>query len=89
MSVDSDIQHLVVFVTMEMFVLWADHISMRAEWKCVLMIHGGQCVMTLGTMLMPLLSASSLDLHIPGVCSFSLFSMLIANSNCINTFFTM
>ena len=64
-----DIQLLVVFVTMEMFVLWVDHISMRAEWKCALMIRGGQCVMTLGTVLMPLLSASSLDLHIQDVCS--------------------
>ena len=48
---------------MEMFVLWEAPISMRVEWKCASMTSGGQCVMTCGTALMLLWSASSWDMH--------------------------
>ena len=48
---------------MEMFVWWEAPISMRVEWRCASMTSGGQCVMTLGTPLMLLLSASSWDMQ--------------------------
>ena len=37
---------------------------MKVEWKCASMTSGGQCVMTPGTTLMLLWSASSWDMHI-------------------------
>ena len=48
---------------MEMFALWEAPIRMRVESKCVSMTSGGQCVMTPGTALMLLLSASNWDMH--------------------------
>ena len=50
-------------VPMVMFVWWEAPISMRVEWRCASMARGGQCVMTSGTALMPLWSASSWDIH--------------------------
>ena len=50
-------------VHMVMCVWWEAPISMRVEWRCALMTSGGQCVMTTGTLLMPLWSASSWDMH--------------------------
>ena len=50
-------------VHMVMFVWWEAPISMRVEWSCASMTSGGQCVMTPGTALMLLLSASSWDMH--------------------------
>ena len=37
---------------------------MRVEWRCASMISGEQCVMTCGTALMLLWSASNWDMHI-------------------------
>ena len=48
---------------MEMFVWWEAPISMRVEWRCASMKPGEQCVMTPGTTLMLLWSASSWDMH--------------------------
>ena len=48
---------------MEMFVWREAPISMRVEWRCVSMTSGGQCVMMVGTVLMPVWSASSLVMH--------------------------
>ena len=48
---------------MEMFVWWEAPISMRVEWRCASMTSGGQCVMTPGTALMLLWSASSLNMR--------------------------
>ena len=36
---------------------------MRVEWSCASMTSGGQCVITPGTAMMPLWSASSWDMH--------------------------
>ena len=44
---------------MEMFVWWEALISMRVELRCASMTSGGQCVMTPGTALMLLWSASN------------------------------
>ena len=44
---------------MEMFVWWEAPISMKVEWRCVLMTSGGLCVMMVGAVLMPVWSASS------------------------------
>ena len=52
---------------MEMFVWWEAPISMRVEWRCASMISGGQCVMTPGTTLMLLWSASNWDMHMQEV----------------------
>ena len=52
-----------VTVLMEMFVWWEAPISMRVEWRCASMTSGGQCVMTFGTALMLLWSASNWDMH--------------------------
>ena len=49
---------------MEMFVWWEAPISMRVEWRCASMNSGGQCVMTTGTALMLLLSASNWDMEV-------------------------
>ena len=49
---------------MEMFVLWEAPISMRVEWRCASMTSGGQYVMTAGTPLMLLWSASSWDMQL-------------------------
>ena len=46
-------------VLMEKFVWWEGPIGMKVEWRCVSITSGGQCVMTDGIALMPLLSASS------------------------------
>ena len=56
---------------MEMFVWWEAPISMKVEWRCASMISGGRCVMMAGTQLMPLLSASSWDMHTLEVSGFS------------------
>ena len=49
---------------MVMFVWWEEApISMRVEWRCASMTSGGQCVMTFGTALMLLWSASNWDMH--------------------------
>ena len=48
---------------MEIYGLSEDQTSMRVEWRSVLIISGGQCVMIAGTTLMPLWSASSWDMH--------------------------
>ena len=53
----------VASVHMVMFVWWEAPISMRVEWRCASMTSGGQCVMTSGTALMLLWSASSWDTH--------------------------
>ena len=53
----------VATVPMVMFVWWEASISMRVEWRCASMTSGEQCVMTTGTALMPLSSASSWDMH--------------------------
>ena len=37
-------------------------ISMKEEWRCVLLTSGEQCVVTLGTVLMQLRSASNWDM---------------------------
>ena len=37
--------------------------SKRVEWRCASMTSGGQCVMTYGTPLTPLWSASSWDMQ--------------------------
>ena len=50
-------------VPMVMFVWWEAPINMRVEWSCASMTSGGQCVMTPGTAMMPLWSASSWDMH--------------------------
>ena len=47
---------------MEMFVWWEAPIAMRVEWRCASMTSGEQCVMTPGTALMLLWSASSWDM---------------------------
>ena len=47
---------------MEMFVWWEALISMKVEWRCASMTSGEQCVMTTGTTLMLLWSASNLDM---------------------------
>ena len=60
----------VVFVHMEMFVWWEAPISMRVEWRCASMTSGELCVMTSGTILMLLWSASSLDMHTLEVSTF-------------------
>ena len=49
---------------MVMFVWWEAPISMRVEWRCASMTSGEQCVMTSGTALMRLWSASIWDMHI-------------------------
>ena len=54
---------LLATVLMEMFVWSEALISMRVEWRCALMINGGQCVIITGTALMPLWSASNWDMH--------------------------
>jgi len=38
-------------------------ISMRVEWRSVLITSGGQCVMITGTTLMPLWCADNWDMH--------------------------
>ena len=38
-------------------------VSMRVEWRSVLITSGGQCVMITGTTLMPLWSVNSWDMH--------------------------
>ena len=48
---------------MAMFVWWEAPVSSRVEWRCASMISGGQCVMTVGTVLMQLWSASSWDMQ--------------------------
>ena len=45
-------------------------ISMKEEWRCVLLTSGEQCVVTLGTALMQLLSARILDMLSLMVCCF-------------------
>ena len=50
-------------VLTEMFVWLEAPISMRVEWRCASMTSGGQCVMTPGTTLMLLWSASNWDMH--------------------------
>jgi len=50
-------------VLMEMFVWWEALISMRVEWRCASMTSGEQCVMTAGTVSMPLWSANSWDMQ--------------------------
>jgi len=54
----------VATVLMEMFVWWEAPISMRVEWRCASMTSGELCVVTSGTALMLLLSASSWDLEV-------------------------
>ena len=49
----------VTTVLTEMFVLWEAQISMREEWRCASMTSGAQCVITIGTSMMPLWSANS------------------------------
>ena len=39
-------------------------ISMKEEWRCVLLTSGEQCAVTLGTAMMQLLSASNWDMLI-------------------------
>jgi len=46
-------------VFMGMFVWWEVPIPMRVEWRCASMTSGEQCVMTVGTVLMPVWFASS------------------------------
>ena len=53
----------VATVLMEMFVWWEAPINTRAEWRCASITPGGQCVMTPGTTLMLLWSASNWDMH--------------------------
>ena len=53
---------MVVFATMEMFVLLMDPTSMRAEWRCASVISGELSVIMAGTQLMLPLSASSWDM---------------------------
>ena len=53
----------VATVHMVTFVWWEAPISMRVEWRCASMTSGGQCVMTAGTTLMQLWSASNWDMH--------------------------
>ena len=53
----------VATVPMVIFVWWEASISMKVEWRCASMTSGGQCVMTLGTVLMLLWSASNWDTH--------------------------
>ena len=48
---------------MEMFVWWKAPISMRVEWRCASMTSGEQCVMTAGTVLMPVWFADNWDMH--------------------------
>ena len=50
-------------VLMVMFVWLEAPISMKVEWRCASMTSGGQCVMTPGTTLMLLWSASNWDMH--------------------------
>ena len=62
-------------VCMEMSVWWEAPISMRVEWRCASMTSGGQCVMTPGTTLMLLWSASNWDIHtlevsMPAKCTY-------------------
>ena len=49
-------------MTMEMFVWWEVPLSMRAEWRCVLMTNGELCVTTPGTELMLRWSVTCLDM---------------------------
>jgi len=44
---------------MVMFVWWEAPISMKVEWKYASTTSGGQCVMMVGALLMPLWSVSS------------------------------
>ena len=44
---------------MVMFVWWEAPLSMRVEWRCVLMTSGEQCVMIPGIALMLLWSVNS------------------------------
>ena len=46
-------------VLMEMFVWWVAPISTKVEWRCASMTSGGQCVMIIGTSMMPPWSANS------------------------------
>ena len=64
-------------VLMEMFAWWEAPISMRVEWRCASMTSGGQCVMTPGTTLMLLWSASSWDMEV-SIC----IILLIDNFTC-------
>ena len=48
---------------MEMFVWLEAPVSTRVEWSCASMISGGQYVMTAGTVLMPVWSASNWVMH--------------------------
>ena len=48
---------------MEMFVLWEAPISMKEEWRCASITSGGQCVITIGTSMMPLWFANSWDMR--------------------------
>ena len=54
---------------MVMFVWWEAPISMRAEWRCASMTSGEQCVMTSGTTLMLLWSASNWDMEVCSIMS--------------------
>ena len=50
-------------VLMVTFVWWEDPISMRVEWRCASITSGGQCVITAGTVLMPVWSVNSWDMQ--------------------------
>ena len=52
-----------VFVIMVMYVWWVEPVILKEEWRCVSALHGEQCVMTLGTAMMPWWFVISLDIH--------------------------
>ena len=55
---------------MAMFVLLEAPISTKAEWRCVSITSGEQCVTTSGTAVMPLLSVNNWDMLTLEVSSF-------------------
>ena len=64
---------LAPYVLMAMFVLLEAPISMRVEWRCVLMTSGEQFVTTSGTALMLLLSVNNWDMPTLEVSSLCIF----------------
>ena len=75
-------------VPMEMFVWWEVPISMRVEWRCASMTSGGQSVMTTGTAMMLLWSASSwvmLTLEVSSLLIWVWVYKLITIAVCIPT----
>ena len=69
----------VATVLMEMFVWWEAPISMRVEWRCASVTSGEQCVITTGTALMLLLSASSWDMRLleVSICLYIVFILQV------------